>query len=115
MLCAAGLSALAQSPPRRNILIFVADGLRHGSVNEQDTPALWAIRTEGVHFENSHALFPTFTMAISAAIATGRGLGDTGAYSNVLWALRDIRYGQLQCGSRHTGAVHRERSGARRF
>ena len=86
MLCAAGLlSALAQSPPRRNILIFVADGLRHGSVNEQDTPALWAIRTEGVHFENSHALFPTFTMANSAAIATGRGLGDTGAYSNVLW------------------------------
>jgi hypothetical protein len=32
--------------PRRNVLIFVADGLRHGSVNEQDTPALWAIRPE---------------------------------------------------------------------
>ena len=30
--------------PRRNILIFVADGLRHGSVNAQDTPALWRIR-----------------------------------------------------------------------
>ena len=85
-LCAVGLlSALEQNPPRRNVLIFVADGLRHGSVNEQDTPALWTIRTEGVHFENSHALFPTFTMANASAIATGRGLGDTGAYSNVLW------------------------------
>jgi arylsulfatase A-like enzyme len=88
-LCAAGLMyASGQNPPlpRRNVLIFVADGLRHGSVNEQDTPALWSIRTEGVHFENSHALFPTFTMANASAIATGRGLGDTGVYSNVIWA-----------------------------
>jgi arylsulfatase A-like enzyme len=88
-LCAAGLlSALGQSPPapRRNVLIFVADGMRHGSITEQDTPTLWAIRTQGVHFENSHALFPTFTMANASAIATGHGLGDTGAYSNVLWS-----------------------------
>ena len=75
-----------ESPaPRRNVLIFVADGLRHGSVNEQDTPALWRVRTQGVHFENSHAVFPTFTMANSSAIATGHGLGDTGNYSNTIW------------------------------
>jgi arylsulfatase A-like enzyme len=87
-LCVAGLmSASGQEPPaaRRNVLIFVADGMRHGSVNEQDTPALWAIRTEGVHFENSHSLFPTFTMANASAIATGRGLGETGAFSNTIW------------------------------
>jgi len=86
-LCLAGLmSATVQPPaPRRNVLIFVADGMRHGSVNEQDTPALWLIRTEGVHFENSYALFPTFTMANASAIATGRGLGETGAYSNTIW------------------------------
>src|SRR6476619_6443790 len=84
---AALLSALGQdpAPPRRNVLIFVADGLRHGSVNPQDTPALWAVRTEGVHFENSHALFPTFTMANASAIATGRGLGETGVFANTIW------------------------------
>jgi arylsulfatase A-like enzyme len=71
--------------PRRNVLIFVADGLRHGSVNAQDTPSLWAVRTEGVHFENSHSVFPTFTSANASAIATGHGLGDTGDYSNTIW------------------------------
>ena len=88
ILCAAALlTASGQAPraPRRNVLVFVADGMRHGSINEQDTPALWAMRNEGVHFENSHSLFPTFTMANASAIATGRGLGETGVYSNTLW------------------------------
>jgi arylsulfatase A-like enzyme len=71
--------------PRRNVIIFVADGLRHGSVNEKDTPALWAVRTRGVHFENSYALFPTFTTANASAIATGHRLGDTGDFSNGLY------------------------------
>ena len=35
------------------------------------TPALWAVRTRGVHFENSYALFPTFTTANASAMATG--------------------------------------------
>jgi arylsulfatase A-like enzyme len=70
---------------KRNVIIFVADGLRHGSVNATDTPALWKVRTEGVHFENSHAVFPTFTTANASAIATGHGLGDTGDYSNTIW------------------------------
>jgi arylsulfatase A-like enzyme len=85
-LCLAGL-VLGQPAraPRRSILIFVADGLRHGSVNEQDTPALWRVRTQGVHFENSHAAFPTFTMTNASQIATGRGVGDTGTYSNTIW------------------------------
>jgi arylsulfatase A-like enzyme len=71
--------------PRRNVIVFVADGLRHGSVNEQDTPALWAVRTQGVHFENSHSVFPTFTTANASAIATGHALGDTGDFSNAVW------------------------------
>lgn len=73
------------APPRRNILIFIADGLRHDSVTERDTPALWAIRTNGVHFANSYAVFPTFTMANASTIATGHLLGDTGIAGNVLW------------------------------
>lgn len=71
---------------RRNVIVFVADGLRHGSVNEHDTPALWRVRVEGVHFINSHALFPTFTTANASAIATGHHLGDTGDFSNTIWA-----------------------------
>ena len=61
------------------------DGLRAGSVNPQDTPALWSIRRQGVNFANSHSLFPTFTMANASAIATGHGLGDTGIFSNDIW------------------------------
>jgi arylsulfatase A-like enzyme len=70
---------------RRNVIVFVADGLRHGSVSAQDTPTLWEVRTKGVHFENSHSLFPTFTTANASAIATGHGLGDTGDFSNTIW------------------------------
>ena len=69
----------------RNIILYVADGLRAGSVNAKDTPTLWSIREQGVNFANSHSLFPTFTMANASAIATGHGLGDTGVFSNVIW------------------------------
>lgn len=63
---------LAQhAPTRRNTIVFVADNLRHGSVNPIDTPVLHRIRTQGVHFANSHAVFPAQTMPNSAAIATG--------------------------------------------
>ncbi|HVZ20077.1 MAG TPA: alkaline phosphatase family protein, partial [Vicinamibacterales bacterium] len=90
-LCVAVLSAAALVPiagqapaPRRNVIVFVADGLRHGSVNAKDTPALWTVRTKGVHFENSHSVFPTFTLANASAIATGHFLGDTGVFSNTI-------------------------------
>jgi arylsulfatase A-like enzyme len=81
------VALLAQAPPapRRNIVIFVADGLRHGSVNERDMPTLSALRAEGVDFQNSYAVYPTFTMANASAIATGHRLGDTGVFSNSIW------------------------------
>jgi arylsulfatase A-like enzyme len=78
---AALVVAQGSSKPR-NAIVFVADGLRHGSVNRMDTPALYRIRTEGVHFANSHAVFPTQTMPNSAAIATGHYPGDTGQFAN---------------------------------
>jgi len=83
-VCAGGQQA-PSGKPRRNVIIFVADGLRHGSVNEKDTPALWRIRTEGVHFRNSYSVFPTFTTANAATIATGHHIGDTGDFSNSIW------------------------------
>jgi len=87
-LCHSSMGQSAQPAPNKakhNIIIFVADGLRHGSVNATDTPTLWRVRQEGVHFTNSHSLFPTFTTANASAIATGHYLGDTGDFSNVIW------------------------------
>jgi hypothetical protein len=68
--------------PRRNFVIFVADGLRRASVNAADSPALFQLRTEGVDFANSHAVYPTLTMPNAATIATGHYPGDTGQYGN---------------------------------
>jgi hypothetical protein len=44
-----------------------------------------ALRTAGVSFANSHAVFPTFTTPNAAAIATGHYPGDTGDFSNSLY------------------------------
>jgi arylsulfatase A-like enzyme len=68
--------------PKRNLIIFIADGLRHDSVNATDSPTLFALRQRGVHFLNSHSLFPTLTTPNASAIATGHYLGDTGDFSN---------------------------------
>ena len=57
--------------PGRNVVIFVADGLRPSSVTSIDAPTLYGIRQEGVNFTNSHSLFPTFTTPNASAIATG--------------------------------------------
>jgi len=69
----------------RNVLIFVADGLRPSSVNPTDAPTLSSLRETGVNFTNSHSLFPTFTTPNASAIATGHYLGDTGDFSNTIY------------------------------
>ena len=72
--------------PRRNVIVVVMDGLRAEAVNPSDAPTMTALRTRGVHFANSHALFPTFTTPNAAAIATGHYPGDTADFSNFLFA-----------------------------
>ena len=69
----------------RNVVIFVADGLRPGSVNAEDAPTLNALREQGVSFADSHSLFPTFTTPNASAIATGHYLGDSGDFGNTLY------------------------------
>ena len=69
----------------RNIVIFVSDGLRSGSVNAEEAPTYYWVRSHGVYFANSHSLFPTFTTANASAIATGHYLGDTGDFSNTIY------------------------------
>jgi arylsulfatase A-like enzyme len=81
----AAVSSPATAQERHNIIIFVADGLRRGSVTAEDMPTFLKVRSTGVDFSNSHAVFPTFTTANASVIATGHGLGDTGDYSNSIY------------------------------
>ena len=68
-----------------NVIIFVADGLRHSSVTPDLAPTFASVRQSGVDFTNSHSIYPTVTTANASAIATGHYLGDTGDYANTLW------------------------------
>src|SRR5215831_17374282 len=83
LMAAAARPGLAQQPPH-NVILFVADGLRPGMVTEQTTPALAALMRSGVHFTNTHSMFPTFTTANAASMATGHEVGDTGNFSNTI-------------------------------
>ncbi|MBS0273082.1 MAG: alkaline phosphatase family protein [Proteobacteria bacterium] len=69
----------------RNVLIFVADGLRYDSVTPQTAPTMWKLKTQGVDFTNSHSLYPTITTVNASAIATGHYIGDTGNFGNMLY------------------------------
>ncbi len=76
--------ALAQS--NRNLILFVPDGLRSLKVTPETAPTMAAIRDKGVNFANPHSLFPTFTMANASGLSTGHFLGDTGTFSNTIYA-----------------------------
>ena len=69
----------------RNIIIFVADGLRYGSVEPGNMPNMARLKADGVDFSNSHALYPTVTTVNASAIATGHYIGDTGDFGNALY------------------------------
>jgi arylsulfatase A-like enzyme len=75
----------AQTAKPHNIIIFVADGLRYGSVEPNNMPNMFKLKTEGVDFTNSHSLFPTITMVNASAITTGHYIGDTGDFGNTLY------------------------------
>jgi arylsulfatase A-like enzyme len=85
---AATSPAAAQSEPTRphNVVLFVADGLRFRMVDDTTAPTLAALAREGVTLRNGHSLFPTFTTANASAFATGHMLGDTGDFSNTIYA-----------------------------
>lgn len=80
--------AMAQNAAPHNLILFVPDGLRARMVNSQNAPAMAALRDAGVHFRDSHSLFPTFTMANASGMATGHYLGDTGTFSNSIYVGR---------------------------
>jgi arylsulfatase A-like enzyme len=87
-LLAAPLAA-APPPPApapHNVILFVPDGLRASMVDATTAPTMNAIKQHGVSFANSHSLFPTFTTANASGFATGHYLGDTGDFSNTIYA-----------------------------
>jgi hypothetical protein len=88
MLSTMATAAFAQAPASQphNVVLFVADGLRFRMVDDRTAPTMAAIAREGVSLRNSHALFPTFTTANASAMATGHMLGDTGDFSNTIYA-----------------------------
>ncbi|HVZ29153.1 MAG TPA: alkaline phosphatase family protein [Asticcacaulis sp.] len=75
----------APAAPKRNVIIFVADGLRYGIVNKDTAPTFAAIQKNGVDFQNSHSLYPTVTTVNASVIATGHGVGDTGEFANNMY------------------------------
>ena len=92
VLLSAGLTLLgtnlasAQNNTPHNLILFVPDGLRALKVTPETAPTMAEIRDKGVNFKNPHSLFPTFTMANGSAMATGHYLGDTGTFSNTIFA-----------------------------
>jgi hypothetical protein len=85
----AASAAAAESRPH-NVVLFVADGLRPGMINERTAPAIAALMSKGVVFANSHAVFPTFTMPNAASLATGHFPGDHGDFSNTVFVGKAI-------------------------
>ncbi len=85
-LLATGLQPAMASGKPHNVLIFVADGLRYVSVTPKSAPTLWRIKSQGVDFTNSHALYPTITTVNASAIATGHYIGDTGNFGNAIFS-----------------------------
>ncbi len=77
---------MAAEPIRpHNVLLFVAEGLRAGMVSDQTTPTMAALLKRGVHFANSHAVFPTAGTPNAAAMATGHMPGDTGTFGDTIY------------------------------
>src|SRR5712672_889855 len=85
-------AASAQNATPRNLILFIPDGLRALIVTPETAPAMAEVRDKGVHFKNSHSLFPTFTMANGSAMATGHYLGDTGTFSNTIYTAYPVAH-----------------------
>ncbi|MFX8852472.1 alkaline phosphatase family protein, partial [Acinetobacter baumannii] len=79
--------AHAAEPAKRAVLrlVVVLDGLRPDSITAEDTPTLYRLRTEGVWFENSHAVFPTVTRVNAASLGTGTYPARHGIMGNSIY------------------------------
>jgi arylsulfatase A-like enzyme len=68
-LCAA-IRVLAAGKAE-HVVVVVWDGLRPDFVTRQNTPTLYQLASDGVFFQDHHAVFPSATEVNGAAMATG--------------------------------------------
>ena len=82
-----GSDSTVGSPPvvTQRTVIMVWDGLRPDSINPTDTPNLYALRQQGVQFDDNHSTYPTFTMMNGSSFATGSFPKTSGFYGNTFW------------------------------
>jgi hypothetical protein len=78
-------AAISQGRTPHNVILFIPDGLRPGTVNNETAPAFARVRDQGVYFADSHSIFPTLTMVNSAAMGTGHFPGDMGNFANTIY------------------------------
>ncbi len=79
------LASAPESWAQQNVILFVADGLRAAAVTPERAPTFARVRDTGVHFSNSHSVYPTITTANASVIATGHLIGDTGNFGNTFY------------------------------
>ena len=86
MACLCVLAAFAPGAfaagQARYFVLVVWDGMRPDFVTPELTPALYALRREGVWFANHHSAFPTTTEVNGAVLATGCLPGHNGILAN---------------------------------
>jgi Type I phosphodiesterase / nucleotide pyrophosphatase len=101
-----GPTALGLSQhPSHNLVLFVAEGLRPVMVNDQTAPALAALMKNGVHFTDTHSMFPTITTVNAASMVTGTrwgtqaisATGFTSVSSSTFRTLRLFLFTDIQC------------------
>jgi predicted AlkP superfamily pyrophosphatase or phosphodiesterase len=85
LVLAACLPAFGEPGRAQLHLVLVMDGLRPDSITAADTPNLHRLRTEGVSFESTHAVFPTVTRVNATAIATGSYPARNGIMGNSIF------------------------------
>ena len=69
-----------------SVLIVVFDGLQPAQVRSELMPNLARFASEGVFFENHHAVFPSVTRINAASMVTGRYPGGHGLAANTMVA-----------------------------
>jgi arylsulfatase A-like enzyme len=98
----AAAASTALQPTRTIIMVW--DGLRPDSVNQTDTPNLYALRQSGVNFSDNHSTYPTFTMMNGSSFATGSFPKTSGFYGNTFWTPPQGAGNTIPAGSSAGGA-----------
>src|SRR4029077_13804491 len=76
----------------RNVIIFIADGLRPGSVNSTDAPTLLSVRNHGVNFVNSNTIYSGYPIFNTGNFGRTAGTNTPFIENNPILADLDDHY-----------------------